>query len=257
MSIFQHFRDEEKPFVEQVLSWKEEVGLMHQERRTDFLDPREQDILKIVIGHDEDVAYQFFGGSPTSERKRAYLCPPYLEIAPSKFELTLFSIQYPAKFITLTHSDVLGSLMNVGLKREKFGDIVVGDDFVQIVVASEIADFVEMNVVKIGKASVQLKPISFSNLKKSLDHWTDETATVSSLRLDVIISEIYHLSRAKVKPYIERGLVKVNWRVTDQVSFPVNDGDYISVRGHGRSKIVSLEGRTKKDKIRLRYGRLM
>ncbi|WP_100373275.1 YlmH family RNA-binding protein [Bacillus sp. FJAT-45037] len=256
MSIFQHYREEERPFVEQVVSWKEEVGLMHQVRRTDFLDPREQAIVKSIIGHDEDVIVQCFGGGPTTERKRAYICPPYLEIDPSKFDLTLFSIHFPAKFVTLTHSDVLGSLMNIGLVRHKFGDITVEQDTAQVIVASEIADFVEMNVTKIGKASVRMEPLPLSEYKSSPATWSDEAATISSLRIDTVLSEIYNLSRAKVRPYIEKGLVKVNWRICDQVDFVVKEGDYISVRGYGRSKIDSLEGRTKKDKVRIRYGKL-
>lgn len=257
MSIFQHFREEERPFVEQVLSWKEEVSVMHQERRTDFLDPREQDIVRLIIGNDDELSYQFFGGADDSERKRAYLCPSYLVIEQSDFNLAYFSINYPAKFITLTHSDVLGSLMNIGLKREKFGDIMITQDDIQLVVASEIADFVKMNVEKIGKASIDLMPISLEQLKTPEEKWTEEGTTVSSMRLDVILSEIYNLSRAKVKPYIERGFVKVNWRVTDHVDFLVKEGDYISVRGHGRSKVLEQLGRTKKDKIRIRYARLL
>ena len=42
---------------------------------TDFLDPREQHILKMLIGENGDVSYQLFGGSHDVERKRALIIP--------------------------------------------------------------------------------------------------------------------------------------------------------------------------------------
>lgn len=255
MSVYQHFREEEQPFVDQVLEWKQDVGLFHQVKLTDFLDPRERDILETVIGHDDDVALSFSGGSKNAERKRAWLHPPYLDVNEADFQLTLFAIHYPSKFVKIEHRDVLGSLMNIGLKREKFGDITIADEQVQIVVALEIADYVEWNVKKIGSATVVLNQIAISEHINQKDEWDEMTTTVSSLRLDVVLAEVYKLSRSKVIPYIEKGLVKVNWKMSDQASFQIKEGDYLSVRSLGRSKVMAIEGKTKKDKLRLRFGR--
>ncbi|WP_088105018.1 RNA-binding protein [Halalkalibacter urbisdiaboli] len=255
MSIYQHFREEERSFVDQVLEWKYDVGTLHQTKLTDFLDPREQDIVKTVIGHDDDLSLSLWGGSSYSERKRAVLCPSYLDITDEDFQLSLFAIDYPSKFVSIEHRDVLGSLMNIGLKREKFGDIVIEDGIAQLVVASEISDYVEWNVKQIGRATVTLNHIPFSAHINPKDEWDESTATVSSLRLDVVLAEVYKLSRTKVLPYIEKGLVKVNWKVSDQASFLVKEGDHLSVRGLGRSKLHAIEGKTKKDKLRLRFGR--
>ena len=183
------------------------------------------------------------------------LTPQYLETTIDDFQLTLFSVEYPTKFITIEHRDVLGALMNLGLKREKFGDIFISDDVVQIVVATEIADYVEMNVETIGKATVRLNRIPLSEHIKPKDDWEEGKATVSSMRLDVVIAQMYKLSRTKVSPLIEKGLVKVNWKTVDRPDFIIADGDYISVRQFGRAKVIGIEGITKKDKYRIRYGR--
>jgi RNA-binding protein YlmH len=50
-------------------------------------------------------------------------------------------------------------------------------------------------------------------------------------------------------------LVKVNWTLIENPSFECKEGDIISVRGHGRSKIMGIEGKTKKEKWRIIAGR--
>jgi RNA-binding protein YlmH len=47
----------------------------------------------------------------------------------------------------------------------------------------------------------------------------------------------------------------VNWKVVEQPSFVLEEGDELSVRGKGRSKLLSVEGRTKKDKWRITTGK--
>ncbi len=62
MALYEHFRKEERPFVEQASEWKEQVETRYESKLTDFLDPREQDILRSIIGNDEVVKLEFFGG---------------------------------------------------------------------------------------------------------------------------------------------------------------------------------------------------
>ncbi|MFC0558683.1 YlmH family RNA-binding protein [Halalkalibacter alkalisediminis] len=183
------------------------------------------------------------------------LVPSYLETAIEDYQLTLFDIVYPSKFVTLEHRDVLGAMMNLGVKREKFGDIFLSEETTQIVVATEIADYVELNLQTIGKATVRLNRISLSEHIKPKDEWDEVTVTASSMRLDVVIAQMYKLSRTKVTPLIEKGLVKVNWKVVDKTDFLIAEGDYLSVRHYGRSKVLAIEGMTKKEKYRLRLGR--
>jgi RNA-binding protein YlmH len=78
--------------------------------------------------------------------------------------------------------------------------------------------------------------------------------TASSLRLDVILSSIYNISRQKAQTLIQRGLVKVNWKQVEQTSFVCEEGDVLSARGYGRSRIISIDGQTKKEKWRLTAG---
>lgn len=255
MNIYQHFRPEERDFIDQVFHWKNYVETHYTPKLTDFLDPREQHILKMLIGENGDVENHFFGGSFDMERKRAIIIPDYLTANNDDFQISLFEIIYPTKFVTIEHRQVLGTLMSLGLKRGKFGDILIKDGRVQFFAAKEVSDYIKSNVESIGRAGVKLNETVIENVIASKEIWEENDLTVSSLRLDTIISGIYHLSRQKSQLFIQQGLVKVNWTFTENPSFECGIGDMISVRGHGRVKIMSIEGKTKKDKWRINVGK--
>ncbi|UQD51636.1 RNA-binding protein [Bacillus methanolicus] len=255
MSIYQHFRPEEREFIDRAIHWREYVETTYAPRLTEFLDPREQQILKAIVGQNEELYCHFFGGTDGVERKRALICPDYYQVEKEDFQIGLYEINYPKKFITIEHRQVLGSLMSLGLKRGKFGDILIEGDKVQFFAGKEIADYVSLQLDSIGKASVTIYEIPLENAIQITESWTEETSTVSSLRLDAVISALYNLSRQKSQNLIQNGLVKVNWTLVENKSFECGEGDVISVRGYGRSKIFSIEGKTKKDKWRMIAGR--
>ncbi|MDA3130989.1 RNA-binding protein [Aliibacillus thermotolerans] len=257
MTILDHFRKEEHPFVEQALEWKEGVETRYERKLTEFLDPREQAILSSIVGKDETVFLSFWGGQANSERKRAILYPFYEEVTEEDFELVLFEIIYPNKFITLSHRDCLGALLNIGLVRQKFGDIIEGEGCFQFLTTKEVSMFVQTNLEKVGQASVTLKEKPLHHLLPMKEEWKEKTGFVSSLRLDALLSEMYHLSRNKVLPYIEKKRVKVNWQLMDDPSYPLEAGDYLSVRGLGRRKLFAIDGETKKGRLRIRYGEML
>jgi len=256
MSIYQHFRPEERDFIDQVENWRSYVENTYAPKLTDFLDPREQKVLGMIIGEHHEVKFQFFGGHDQAERKRALLYPEYYEADIKDFNLSLLEVNYPKKFITIEHPHILGSLMSLGLNRNKFGDILVVDEEIQFIVAGEVEDYVRLQLESIGKAKISLTEVSLDKIIFKEEHWTEMTTTVSSLRLDTLIAAIYNFSREKAKTYIAQGLVKVNFTLIENVAFICEEGDVFSVRGEGRASIKSIEGKTKKDKWRVVVGKL-
>jgi RNA-binding protein YlmH len=249
--LYQHFRGEERHFIDQVLEWKESVLNQYSPKLTDFLDPREQEIVSSVIGENTDVKLSFLGGIGETERKRGLLYPEYFQPEKEDFKLTLFEVQYASKFVNLDHRQVLGSLMSLGLKRSKFGDIRFLQDIVQLVCASEIADYLKANFQEIGRAKISLKEKNLDELIPQVEEVQELVITVSSLRLDVVGATIHNVSRQKMQPLITNGHVKVNWKTVESASFECREGDTLSVRGYGRSKVAVIEGKTKKDKWRI------
>ncbi|MFD2656280.1 RNA-binding protein [Gracilibacillus thailandensis] len=257
MDLYQHFRQEEYPFIDQVLSWRDEVTTRYQRKVIDFLHPREQKIFEMIIGNDEDLQLAFFGGWESAERRRAILAPFYEEINEASFEVELLQATFPQKFVSIEHRDVLGAFLSAGIKRKKLGDIVIHDDTIQILVASDITTYLITNVTSIKKAGVTFERVPMTERLPSQDAWQSRIATCASLRLDVIIKEIYQMSRQQALNLIKKGLVKVNFQTIDQPSFMLEEEDLISIRGKGRSRITELQGRTKKDKIRITFEKLL
>ncbi|WP_429699418.1 RNA-binding protein [Alteribacter keqinensis] len=254
LSVYEHYRKDEHAFVDQVMDWKQTCEDQYSPKLTDFLDPRQQMIAENLIGSQGDVMIRFFGGGKGTERKRAMIFPDYYQASDDDFAIVLFQVHYPGKFVSIEHPQVLGALMNLGLKREKFGDIIQDGTTLQFACAEEVSDYIEMNVQKIGKSSVDLERISLDRILEAGDTWRESMITVSSMRLDTVASEMFNVSRSKMKTIIDGELVKVNWKVTTDKSMRLMPGDVLSVRGKGRGKIIAEEGVTKKDRVRLIIG---
>ncbi|MDM5232138.1 RNA-binding protein [Lysinibacillus pakistanensis] len=255
--LIQHFRKEEQPFIEQVVNWVREVEDRYAPKLTDFLDPRQRFIVNSIIGQYDTLQMASGGLFNAAERQRMLIYPTYYEPVEEDFQLTVFTIQYPIKFVQLRHPDVLGALLSLGLNRGKFGDIRVDEHHVQFVVANEIAEYVRLHLTGIGKVKVHVESMKETELLlENEEEWLEESHTVSSMRLDVIIATILKVSRQKAQALITGNKVRVNWTERDTVAFELQEGDILSIRGSGRVKILMTEGRTKKDKIRLQVGRL-
>src|SRR5699024_2397947 len=91
---------------------------------------------------------------------------------------------------------------------------------------------------------------------ESTDEWIHKQHFVSSMRLDVIVKEIYQLSRKNAVQYIQANRVKVNFTIVNDPALPILEQDLISVRGLGRSKVGDMQGKTKKKKQQLTSARL-
>lgn len=255
-ALFQHFRKDEQGFIEQVSGWLIDVEDRYTPKLTDFLDPRQRFIVQSVVGAGE-VKISESGSFDDAERKRMLLYPDYYEVQPEDFGITVFELSYPVKFVTLKHPDILGSMMSIGLDRSKYGDIRIEGQRIQIAVADEVKGYLQANFTTAAKVKVHLDEVANrEDFIGTSEEWTEESHTVSSLRLDTVISSVYNISRQKASALISGGKVKVNWTVQEQPAFELNESDILSSRGYGRIKVLMIEGRTKKDKIRLQIGRL-
>ena len=76
--------------------------------------------------------------------------------------------------------------------------------------------------------------------------------TVSSLRLDAVVSGGFGLSRAAAADLIAAGHVKLRHVPTQRPDVRVGEGDAISVRGYGRLVIDQVGAPTKKGRLPLR-----
>lgn len=254
MSLYDHFRKDELPFVERALELLTLVERKQTMRLTDFLDPRQVDIFQSLTSQVSDVTVTADGGYPEAERVRAILAPEYFAVTPEDFQLTLLQIKADQRFLKLEHRDVMGALLHIGLKREKFGDILIGEDGCQVVIASEIADFVRSQVTQIHRVPVELTELSWDQIIFSEQKLVEKRITVASPRADAVVGEVCNLSRAKALLPIRAGKLKINWKVVDDPSHPVEAGDMLSVAGFGRFRVLEVTGPTRSGRLWMRVG---
>ncbi|MGK0576411.1 RNA-binding protein [Macrococcus capreoli] len=252
MNIYQHFRNEELEIVKHLESLVARAESQYAPVLTHFLDPRQQFILTTLVNRTE-LNVSFNGGLGERERMRALIYPDYHEASKEDFDLSIIEIKYADKFVTLTHRNILGALMSIGFKRDYLGDIIVGDK-VQFVIARHLQAFVFQNLTKLKGSSIRLNEIDLADMLTATEEFQSHQSTVSSLRLDNIVSLMINKSRSIAQKHIEAEHVKVNHVVIDKTSFNVEVNDLISIKGYGRGRIEAIGDRTKKDKIRLTYG---
>ena len=252
-NVYQHFRPDEYPFIDKVEGWIERVDNQYAPFLTDFLDPRQAYILETLVRQNSELKLMFYGGYETAERKRACIYPEYYEPAYERFEIAVFEILYPAKFTQLSHGKILGSLMSIGIKREYFGDIITDGERWQVMLSEHVKNYVTQELTKIGKVSVRLEERNYTDIILPIDEYQSESTTLSSLRLDNLIASVYNISRQRSKQLVDSGKVKVNWKEETRSDFPIELLDVVSIRGFGRIQLLTIEGKTKKEKIRVSY----
>jgi RNA-binding protein YlmH len=81
--------------------------------------------------------------------------------------------------------------------------------------------------------------------------------SVSSLRIDLIISERFNISRVVSQELIKNGNVKINARVILNPVFSIKDNDMISVKTKGKMKVIEIGSTTKSGKIMVTLGKLL
>ena len=253
-NVYQHFRKEEAPFIDLVTDWIRQCEDQYTPVLTTFLDPRQLYIVETLVGNNIDIKLYSYGGYESAERKRAYICPSYFIPKQEEFHIALYEINYPTKFADLSHGKILGTLVSSGLKRDYFGDIISDGLRWQFFIDETMASYITNQVEKIGKIAVRLVEKEYTDILLPKDSWTVMDDTVSSMRVDVLLSSVFKVSRQRAKQMIESNKVKVNWTVMDRPDFVLGLLDIISVRGYGRLQIQEIEGKSKKDKWKLKIG---
>ncbi len=143
----------------------------------------------------------------------------------------------------ISHRDVMGAILVLGIKRDALGDIVAEGDIV-VAVSDKVADYIMQNLVKIGRASVDIEPCNAPC--PPAPQVEEITATVASLRLDSVVSEGFGISRGDAAEFIKKSAVAVNWQEQCSPSKEVKIGDKISLRGKGKILLYEIGGQSRK-----------
>ncbi len=207
--------------------------------------PLSQQHLIAQAANESGIAYSVCGGWPDAERVQYCLHPE--DTAPV-FSGVWLHVSWNARFSSPSHRDLLGSLMGLGMDRDLFGDLLVEDGHAYVFALPELARRLPVEWQSAGHAALTVEEM---DTPPSIQppQGTALRMTVSSPRLDAILSDSLHLSRARSADLIRAGHVSLNHREelrTDRILHP---GDLLSVRGFGRVRIDSIGEETRKGRL--------
>ena len=145
--------------------------------------------------------------------------------------------------------------MSLGIKRETVGDIITGDE-IYVFVKEEIAEYIVLNLVSIGKYGVS--PTLCDDYVIEKEERTEEiVAFVSSVRLDSVIRAGFNIKRTDCVKLIKDGRVIVSGKTITNPDYKLKENESISVKGHGKIIYNNEEGTSRKGKIIINITRLV
>ena len=215
---------------------------------TCFLSPRELEMARYLFGDEPGLTV--FGGYEDAERKMLIYLPDYLDQAYIYEDAPLICLR--AEFYeadSLSHRDFLGALMGAGIARETVGDICVGKGSCDFFVTEEIAGYIEQNFLSAGRTRLRITRVDLRDAQIPEPEVKEIKDTVASLRLDSIISSGFRIGRSLAAQYISAGKAAIDGLPCEKPDKQIEEGAKISVRGLGKIKLTTINGRTKKDRI--------
>lgn len=221
---------------------------------TPFFTPEEQQDFSSLLGKlDPFCDYHFLGGYPAAERKLCYFPASWEEFDPSSppdtWDEEPISLLCGKVKGEVGHRDVLGSLMGLGLTRRTLGDILVADQLVQVIAQEEVTSILLSQWSQVGRFSVSLTQEPLTSLQLPPESRKEISTTVSSLRLDRLLSFGFGISRSKATSLISSGVVSVNHKECRKPDKSLEVGDLLVCRGLGKCKFKENRGETKKGRL--------
>jgi len=217
---------------------------------TGFLSLHEQSLLASLAA-SLPLRPQLFGGLAGCERQMA--CFSEAREEDSAFSIACICIApLQQRFAdALSHRDVLGALMHLGIERSTMGDILFKDNRAYLFCLESIAPFILENLSQVKHTSVSC---SLTKALPDMALFTLESQRiqVQSERLDGVIAKAYNLSRENSLALFRQGKVFRNGAELSNNSAQAQEGDLISVRGLGRFIYRSVEGNSRKGKLIVR-----
>ena len=211
------------------------------------LDERKQKLAKTVLDSVKASGYCFLGGYENAKRRLIAFYPEYFDEKTQESPIRPITFTY-RNVDKLSHRDILGSLMSLNIKRECIGDILVGEGK-SCVLLYETVFSDAMLISKIGRVGVKASE-GFDESIQLQEGFKLINATVSSLRIDGVVSAAAGISREKASAIIRSSLVSLNYKEVSSASQKIEIGGVFSVRGHGKFQLESCH-ETKKGRINI------
>lgn len=244
---------EERMVLARVLDKYEQAQRRNLPTETGFLSPQEQAAAKALLAAAgiRD-GFCFYGGYDGAERQKLLFAPEWMSVEDLPVSCGITAVRccfYEGD--KLSHRDFLGSLMGLGLVREKIGDILVEIGQASILADVSVEEFLLREYCSAGRTKLSVSPLPLVELQPPEKKMKEIRDTVMSLRLDSVCSGGFGVSRGRAAELIAAGKVELNWRVCQKADRTVAEGDVISCRGLGKFEVAEVGGLSKKGRTNL------
>lgn len=243
---------EERVVLARVLDQMERAENRSTPCATQFLSPAQQAAAEPLLDACGHPRHLIFGGYDGAERGVYVFLPDWLEeedfLSGEELPLGAVEAAFPSG-AGLTHRDLLGGLMGIGLTREKVGDILVGDGTAQIVALREAVPIILSQFEQAGRYHLRLREIPLSDLAPAPAQIRHINDTVATLRLDAVLSSGFSIARGKAADLIRAGRVSVNHLECLKTDRLLAQGDVLTCRGLGKCVLTAVGGQSRKGRI--------
>lgn len=215
---------------------------------TAFLSPAEQAAARRLLSSlGVTEGFAFWGGWEGAQRRQLWFLPDWQpELKKDVIQLTVSDLYVSD---TLSHRDVLGSLMALGLTRDAIGDILLTPERVQVLSTPAAAEELLRQWQSAGRARLHPRPAALEELVAPQEQVKYLRDTVSSLRLDSVLAAGFSLSRSKAAEAVAAHRVQLNWTDCLKPDHPVSQGDSLSIRGLGKCVLEEVGQQSRKGRV--------
>lgn len=224
---------------------------------TNFLNLNEYNVASRILDHLK-IEYSTFAPNIYSDKKVIFFLPSYIIPNTNFFNEYITCIKIiPNVKRKLQHKDYMGTIYNLGIKREVIGDIFVDNDICYFFIINSIKDFVLNNLLKVGNQNVILSEVELDSeeVNNISINIIEKEYIVPSLRVDAICSTVFNLSRSEIKEKITKGDMYINDKLSYYSSDIINKNDIISLRKCGKIVFKGILRNTKSGNIVINIGR--
>ena len=219
---------------------------------SDFLGLDELSAFSEIKSSLAGIKYTEFGGTEGAERVMLRFGDEDELGWSEDFPIAVLKIEPRAKRWAerLTHRDLLGALMNLGIERSSLGDIVIRENVAYVFANERIAPFIEESLTRARHTDLTVTRVE-AVPDGALYKTEDKTVQCQSARVDAIIARVFSLSRDDAAALFQRKLVFIDGRLTESPSKEPKPHQTVSVRGFGRFVFEGQVGTSKKGKLNL------
>lgn len=247
---------EQRLLLARVLDQQQRAEMRGVPTHTGFLSPAEQAETADFLMAAAPRQGILFGGYSSAERKLWAFLPDWLEEDTwqngDDCPVCALSVTVSA---SLSHRDYLGSLMGLGLTREKIGDILLTENGAQVLVLRETLPILLSQWEKAGRYPLTLREISLTELTPTAAEIKEIRASVASLRLDAVLAAGFSIPRSRAVSLVQSGRVMVNHRSCEKGDKSLQSGDVLTCRGLGKCVLTDTGGTSRRGRIVIKLKR--